>query len=183
MSFDAVVKLIDVVCAVLRAILHTDYIKRFSITPLKVGRLPRKLLAVDRHRLLELLATVGRVPLKGSTDLHPGELVGLRIAAHLPHHIIHVDLSLRTLTVRHSFNSSLQAALSGRQRFFLDQVSIVLIDVRKGRVPYSRHEQEKNGQVAPRVSVAGDAVEFGLELRLPFLLFLCRSWHFCRFLL
>ena len=90
---DPVVKLIDVVCPILSAILNTDNIERFSIIPLKVGCLLRKLLAVDWRRLFEALATVRGVLLKGSTDLHPRKLVGLCVAAHLPHDVVHIDVS------------------------------------------------------------------------------------------
>ena len=89
---DPEVQLIDVVCPILSAILNTDNIERFSITPLKVGCLPRKLLAVNRHRLFEPLATIRGVLLKGSTDLHPRKLVGLRVATHLPHDVVHIDV-------------------------------------------------------------------------------------------
>ena len=90
--FYAIVELINVVCTILSSILDTDNIERFSITPLKVSCLPRKLLAVNRRRLFEPLATVRGVLLKGSTDLHPRKLVGLRVATHLPHDVVHINV-------------------------------------------------------------------------------------------
>lgn len=99
---DAMKELVDVVCTVLCAVLHTDDFKTICwfgcASP-----------TVDDLRSLKLDALQLTCP----CHLLPRELERFCLAPHLSEHIVHVDIGLVTLALRHRVKGVLDAGLGG----------------------------------------------------------------------
>ena len=131
--FDAPKQLVHIVSPIFCSILHTDETK---ITKSTITLVFKTLVGLWLH--------IGGTDTL--TDLQPSVIESLLLAAHLPHHIIHVDVGFTAFALWHRLQSKSNA--------FLRHLGASLI-VTLYRGFTCRHQQVYHCEVRQGVSVAG----------------------------